>query len=63
MPPTNLNHTDAPYRFLALRELVDQVEERVSPATSKRLKDAEKKRKQKARRRRRSKSSPPDDAT
>jgi protein subunit release factor B len=50
-------------RFLALRELVDQVEIRVDPAASKRLQDAEKKRKQKARRKRRSQSSadtPPD---
>ncbi len=43
-------------RFLALRELVDQVEIKVDPAASKRLQDAEKKRKQKARRKRRTKS-------
>ncbi len=48
-------------RFLALRELVDEIELRVSPATSKRLIDAEKKRKQKARRKRRSRSAPPDE--
>ncbi len=36
-------------RFLALRELVDQVEMRISPQTSKRLKEWEKIRKQKKR--------------
>ena len=36
-------------RFLALRELVDQVEDRVSPATSPRLREIERKRKAKAR--------------
>ena len=36
-------------RFLALRELVDQVEERVSPETSPRLREIERKRKAKAR--------------
>ena len=37
-------------RFLALRELVDQVELRVSPATSERLRDIDKARKRKSRR-------------
>jgi protein subunit release factor B len=37
-------------RFLALRELVDQVEMRVSPETSERLKEIERLRKNKARR-------------
>lgn len=41
-------------RFLALRELVDQIEMRLSPQTSARLKEIEKIRKQKDRRRRRS---------
>lgn len=40
-------------RFLALRELVDRIEMRVSPGTSARLAEAEKLRKQKDRRRRR----------
>ncbi len=40
-------------RFLALRELVDEVELRVSPGTSKRLKERERLRTQKDRRRRR----------
>ncbi|MHC4251176.1 MAG: peptide chain release factor family protein [Planctomycetota bacterium] len=40
-------------RFLALRELVDEVEVRVSPETSERLKERERLRKQKDRRRRR----------
>ena len=40
-------------RFLALRELVDEIEARVSPETSERVKQAEKLRKQKDRRRRR----------
>ena len=40
-------------RFLALRELVDEVEAIVSPATSARLKDRARIRKQKDRRRRR----------
>jgi len=40
-------------RFLALRELVDQIEIKISPQTSQRLKEIEKIRKQKARRFRR----------
>ena len=36
-------------RFLALRELVDQVEMRISPETSERLRDIERLRKRKAR--------------
>lgn len=40
-------------RFLALRELADQIEFRVSPATSKRALEHERIRKQKDRRRRR----------
>ena len=40
-------------RFLALRELADEIEMRVSPSTSTRLKEFEKIRKQKDRRRRR----------
>ena len=36
-------------RFLALRELVDEIEVRVSPGTSQRLREIEKKRKSKAR--------------
>lgn len=40
-------------RFLALRELVDQIEMKISPGTSRRLKEMEKIRKQKARRARR----------
>jgi len=40
-------------RFLALRELVDEIEARVSPETSERLREAEQRRKQKDRRRRR----------
>ena len=36
-------------RFLALRELVDQAEMKISPASSKRLKDVERKRRNKAR--------------
>ena len=43
-------------RFLALRELADEVELRVSPGTSARLRDAARLRKQKDRRRRRTKS-------
>lgn len=42
-------------RFLALRELVDEVEERVSPETSARVKERARRRKQKDRRKRRSK--------
>lgn len=42
-------------RFLALRELVDQIEMRVSPSTSRRLRDVEKRRRSKARAHRRSK--------
>ncbi len=41
-------------RFLALRELVDQIEMKISPETSERLKAYEKIRKQKERRQRRS---------
>lgn len=40
-------------RFLALRELVDQIEMKISPETSHRLKEIEKIRKQKSRRLRR----------
>lgn len=40
-------------RFFALRELADEVEVRVSPETSERLREAERLRKQKDRRRRR----------
>jgi protein subunit release factor B len=40
-------------RFLALRELVDQIEMKVSPETSERMKEWERRRKQKDRRRRR----------
>ena len=40
-------------RFLALRELVDQIEMKISPQTSLRLKDIERIRKQKSRRERR----------
>ena len=40
-------------RFLALRELVDEIEVRVSPATSERLRERERIRRQKDRRRRR----------
>ena len=43
-------------RFLALRELVDQIEMKVSPETSERLKEIEKIRKQKDRRARKNKS-------
>jgi protein subunit release factor B len=42
-------------RFLALRELVDEIEEKVSPETSKRLREREKIRERKRRRRRRQK--------
>jgi protein subunit release factor B len=45
-------------RFLALRELSDEVELRVSPKASARVRDAARLRKQKDRRRRRSKSAP-----
>lgn len=41
-------------RFLALRELVDRIEERVSPESAPRLRERERRRKQKDRRRRRS---------
>lgn len=49
-------------RFLALRELCDEVEARISPGTSPRLRAAEKARKQKdrARRRAQKKHTPPD---
>jgi peptide chain release factor len=43
-------------RFLALRELSEEIELRVSPGTSARLRDAARLRKQKDRRRRRTKS-------
>ncbi len=46
-------------RFLALRELVDRVEMRLSPETSERLKGFERLRKRKARRRERAKEKPP----
>jgi protein subunit release factor B len=36
-------------RFLALRELVDRIEERVSPGTSERLREIERRRRSKAR--------------
>jgi protein subunit release factor B len=39
-------------RFLALRELVDEIEERVSPETSERLRERERIRRRKGRRRR-----------
>ena len=42
-------------RFLALRELVDEIESRISPETSARIRRQEKVRKQKQRRRRRKK--------
>jgi len=42
-------------RFLALRELVDQIEMRVSPGTSARLQEMERARKRKAQRRERAK--------
>ena len=44
-------------RFLALRELVDEVEERISPETSARVRERERVRRQKDRRRRRRSSS------
>ena len=40
-------------RYLALRELADEIEERVSPETSERVKERERIRRQKDRRRRR----------
>ena len=40
-------------RFLALREMVDEIEERVSPETSKRLRDRNRDRERKRNRRRR----------
>lgn len=43
-------------RFLALRELVDRVEMRLSPVTSKRLREIERARKGKARRQARAKT-------
>ena len=45
-------------RFLALRELVDEIEVRISPETSERLKDIEKLREKKRRRKRRTRRSP-----
>ncbi len=45
-------------RFLALRELCDEVEVRISPGTSERLREAERRRKQKDRSRRRSAKKP-----
>lgn len=50
-------------RFLALRELADEVEARVSPETSERLRAAERTRKQKDRARRRSASRPEPEKT
>ncbi len=44
-------------RFLALRELVDQVEMRVSPGTSERLREVERKRSRKARAHRKARAS------
>lgn len=41
-------------RFIALRELVDRIEEKTSPGTAPRLAERDRVRKQKARRRRRS---------
>ncbi|MCW8132866.1 MAG: peptide chain release factor-like protein [Planctomycetota bacterium] len=58
-PPLNLTvkwtreRSRALNRFLALRELVDEIEALVSPRTSERLKAAQRIRKQKDRRRRR----------
>ena len=46
-------------RFLALRELVDEIEVRVSPETSKRLREHERLRKQKQRRKRRRRPTSP----
>jgi protein subunit release factor B len=46
-------------RFLALRALVDEVEARVSPATSERLREHERIRKRKSRSRRRARDSSP----
>ncbi|HXG62755.1 MAG TPA: peptide chain release factor-like protein [Planctomycetota bacterium] len=43
-------------RFLALRELVDRVEERLSPGTSKRLQEVERRRQAKARAARRARA-------
>lgn len=48
-------------RFLALRELVDEVEERVSPETSERVKERERIRRKKDRSRRRQQGRPDDD--
>ncbi|MCC7139415.1 MAG: peptide chain release factor-like protein [Planctomycetes bacterium] len=51
-------------RFLALRELADEVEVRVSPATSERLRERERVRRRKDRaRRRRTSSDPPAERT
>lgn len=58
-PPLNIRvkcqreRSRAVNRFLALRELVEKIEIRISPATSERLKGIEKIRKRKARRRER----------
>ena len=49
-------------RFLALRELCDQVELRVSPETSEKLKDINRVRKQKDRVRRRQQAREPDES-
>ena len=49
-------------RFLALRELCDQVELRVSPETSEKLKDINRVRKQKDRVRRRQQARDPDES-
>ena len=43
-------------RFLALRELVDKIEERLRPGTSKRAKEAERRKRNRARARRRSRA-------
>lgn len=43
-------------RFLALRELVDRIEERLSPHTSERLREAERRRRAKARAARRARA-------
>ena len=46
-------------RFLALRELVDEIEVRISPETSERLKEIEKLREKKRRRKRRQRRKEP----
>lgn len=58
-PPMNLRvkcqreRSRALNRFIALRELVDEIEIKISPATSEKLREIEKIRKRKARRRER----------